>query len=331
MSDTPLAPYRSVEQRREALREAARGVGGEVVPYGRSTDGEPLEAVRVPSTGPKGSTGSKGSADRRVLCSANIHGPEWIGCEVALAMLREAAEDDSVVAPLRREAELWVIPCLNPDGYRRTWDREGVGPLPRLRPNAGGVDLNRNYPLPHGAERRALALFGAGSTTPGDATYAGPSPLSEPETRALDELCASQRFWASTNLHSFMGTLIPARVTDRACFARYKALCRRFFEAQPARRYRRLSSRIFDVFTGEQEDHQHHVHDTWAVCVEHFPIMASMRQHLRAPRTFWRFNPHDPGPWIDNDLPGLVAWLRAALDSPRPSELRASAGASDRG
>ncbi|MCX4244557.1 M14 family metallopeptidase [Paraliomyxa miuraensis] len=316
MSAGPLSPYRSPEHRRRAVRDVASAAGGEVVPYGQSVEGEALEAVRVPS--------SRG-ASRRVLCSANIHGPEWIGCEVALALLQTAADAGSPAAALLHHAELWVVPCLNPDGYRRTFERQGVGPLVHLRTNAHGVDLNRNYPLPGGARRHRLP--GSGSTTPGDTTYVGPAPLSEPETAALDRLCAEQGFWASTNLHSFMGTMIPAHVDDRPCFRHYARLCRAMADAQPRHRYRRLAARVLDTFTGEQEDHQHHVHDTWAVCIEVFPVLASYRQHWRPPSTFWRFNPHDPGPWIDNDLPGVIAWLRAALDSPRPSELRAQASA----
>lgn len=314
MTSAPLSPYRSPEQRHRAVRDAARAAGGEVVPYGSSVEGEPLEAVRLPSPG---------GSSRRVLCSANIHGPEHVGCEVALALVHAAADADTAAFALRREAELWVIPCLNPDGYRRTWAREGVGPLALLRTNAHGVDLNRNYPLPGGARRSRLP--GAGSTRPGDATYAGPAPLSEPETAALDRLCAAQSFWASANLHSFMGTTIPAHVDDRPCFGRYAELSRAFAAAQPRHRYRRLAARVFDTFTGEQEDHQHHVHDAWAVCVEVFPVLASYRQHWRPPCTYWRFNPHDPRPWIDNDLPGVIAWLRHALQGPRPSELRAAA------
>jgi hypothetical protein len=314
MSKGTLVPYRSPEQRHRAVRDAARAAGGEVVPYGHSVEGEPLEALRLPS--PTGAT-------RRVLCSANIHGPEHVGCEVALALARAAADEGTAAHALRREAELWVIPCLNPDGYRRTWALQGVGPLALLRTNARGVDLNRNYPLPGGARRWRLP--GAGSSRPGDATYAGPAPLSEPETAALDRLCAAQRFWASANLHSFMGTTIPAHVDDRACFRRYAELSHAFASAQPHHRYRRLAARVFDTFTGEQEDHQHHAHDTWAVCIEVFPVLASYRQHWRPPCTYWRFNPREPRRWIDNDLPGVVAWLRTALEGPRPSELRASA------
>lgn len=311
MTDGPLSPYRSPEQRRRAVRDAALAAGGEVVPYGESVDGEALEAVRLPSPT---------HASRRVLCSANIHGPEWIGCEVALALLRAAANPGGSAHPLRAQAELWVVPCINPDGYRRTFERQGVGPLALMRTNSRGVDLNRNYPLPTDARRHSFP--GSGSTRPGDATYVGPAPLSEPETAALDRLCATQGFWASTNLHSFMGTMIPAHVVDRPCFRHYATLCRAMAAAQPTHRYRRLAARVLDTFTGEQEDHQHHVHDTWAVCIEVFPVLASYRQHWRPPSTFWRFNPRDPTPWIDNDLPGVVAWLAAALESPRPSELR---------
>jgi hypothetical protein len=80
-----------------------------------------------------------------------------------------------------------------------------------------------------------------------------------------------------------------------------------------------LASRLFDTFTGEMEDFQDHVHRSWAVCVETFPVGRSLRQHLRAPSLFWRFNPRDPGPWVDNDVPGIAAYLHAALDlGPRP-------------
>ena len=74
--------------------------------------------------------------------------------------LLERAEAEPELRRLRERAELWVIPCLNPDGYARVWQRGGVGRLPELRPNARGVDLNRNFPLPAG--RRRLALPGRG-------------------------------------------------------------------------------------------------------------------------------------------------------------------------
>jgi predicted deacylase len=293
----------------DAARRLAERAGAELVHYGDSIEGRPLHAVRLP--GPAGAP--------RVLCAANIHGVELVGAEVTLALLEAAGEPRGELARLRARAELWLIPCVNPDGYARTWAAGGAGRLAELRTNARGVDLNRNYPMP-GRPRTSNWIPGAGSARHGDATYRGQAPLSEPETAALARLCAEHRFSASANLHSTMGTLIPARVTDRASFAGYVRLCSAFQAAQ-RRRYRRLSSRLFDVFTGEQEDFQHHAHRTWAVCVEVFPILASLRQHLRAPSLFWRFNPRDPRPWIDNDVPGIVALLHCALDlgPPPPS------------
>jgi predicted deacylase len=311
-----LAPYPDPEARErelEALAAAAsRSLSGvELVHYGHSVEGRALTAVRVPRR-------NAGDSGPRILVCANTHGPEFIGNRVCTAMLRALGESDSPVHRLLERAELWLVPCINPDGYARTCAVDGAGELPSLRHNKNGVDLNRNWPLPEG-ERR-LPLPGAGSPRPGDATYRGTHPLSEPETASLDRLLDEQRFHASANLHSFMGTMFPARVSDRGSFVRYRELCSALSEAQPKTRYRWLASRRFDTFTGEQEDHQHHRHRCWAICVECFPLAASFSQHLRAPSLFWRFNPHDPSAWIANDVPGIVAYLLAALELPRPGD-----------
>ena len=309
-SGSDLAPYLAPEAQDAALDALAVRLGGELVVYGASVDGRPLRALRVPSTTANAP---------RLLCGAMIHGVEWIAGQVALGLLRHL---DRPSADLRRRAELWVIPCINPDGRARTWERRGRGRLPELRANARGGDLNRNFPLPSGASPSRLP--GAGSTTPGAPTYRGPAPLSEPETAALAHLLADLRPHATANLHSFMGTLIPASVRDRPAYAAYAALCRAFAAAQRGPRYRRLASRHLDVYTGEQEDHQHHALDGWAICVETFTLAASFRQHLRAASLFWRFNPRDPAPWVTSDVAGLLAYFDAALALPRPRALARS-------
>ena len=305
MSLADLAPYPDPDTREHELDELAVRLDGELVVYGQSREDRPLRALRLPGGGP------------RILCAANIHGVEYIAGRVALGLAARLADRDPELQRLRARAELWLIPCLNPDGYARTWSTGGQGRLAELRANAAGVDLNRNFPRPGGGPPSRLP--GAGSDRPGDATYRGPHPLSEPETAALDRLFAAQRFHASVNLHSFMGTVIPARVTDRDAYATYRELARVLAHAQPRVRYRRLAHRIFDTFTGEQEDHQHHAHGTWAVCMETFPLRHSFAQHLRRPSVFWRFNPHDPAPWIANDVPGITAFFHAALDLAPPS------------
>ena len=99
--------------------------------------------------------GNRGS-DRRVLVIGCIHGNECAGVRVTRRLAELRAPEGSVV---------WLVHQLNPDGALR-----------HVRGNARGVDLNRNFPV----EWR--------SGSPGDLTYGGTAPLSEPESRAIRRL-----------------------------------------------------------------------------------------------------------------------------------------------
>jgi protein MpaA len=90
-----------------------------------------------------------------VLIVGCIHGNECAGESILSALLH--------IAP-RPGVQLWLVAQMNPDGT-------AAG----TRQNADGVDLNRNFP------------FGWRPLT--EPTYfAGPRPLSEPETRAAVRL-----------------------------------------------------------------------------------------------------------------------------------------------
>ena len=286
-----LAPYRPLE----AVLDEARSLG-RATTYGTSAEGRPLVAVEV------------GGGARLLQVTAGIHGVEYIGVETALAVLRAGPVPG---------ARLRVCPVLNPDAYARTWASSGEGSLHQLRRNARGVDLNRNFPLPWGA--RPSWVPGSGSLDPTDATYRGPAPLSEPETASLVALLGTEAPHASANLHSFMGTLICARVWHPRDWWGYAGLCRAFRRGQArGLGYLRLGTPVLDVFTGELEDWQHHVQRTWAVCVECFGVGESYRQHLRAPGVFWRFNPRHPDPVAARDAAGVRAMLEASLGLDRP-------------
>jgi protein MpaA len=94
---------------------------------------------------------------RRVLVVGCIHGSEPAGIAIATGLTRGSP-------PTR--ADLWIVPDLNPDGV-------AAG----TRQNADGVDLNRNFPF----HCRPLG-------PPGSLFYAGPRPLSEPESRLAARL-----------------------------------------------------------------------------------------------------------------------------------------------
>jgi murein tripeptide amidase MpaA len=81
------------------------------------------------------------------------------------AMHGDEQESDNPLSQLRdgrpiTGVNLWVVPVMNPDGYRRD-DRQ----------NARGVDLNRNFPV------HWVDLDGE--------VESGPRPASEPETRSM--------------------------------------------------------------------------------------------------------------------------------------------------
>jgi protein MpaA len=113
-----------------------------VHPLGRSWDGRPIRAIEVGN--PHGT---------RVLVVGCIHGNEQGGIPIALALERAAPPD----------LDLWIVPVLNPDGVEAD-----------ARPNAHGVDLNRNFPW---RWRRMGSVY-----------ESGPRPLSEREARIAHAL-----------------------------------------------------------------------------------------------------------------------------------------------
>ena len=137
--------------RREAVpcTVAAEGVAEprRTVQVGRSVEGEPL-TLHLFGTGPN-----------PTLILGGIHGDEPTSAYVAERLVTFLEEFPEV----RRGTTVAVLPRANPDGLAR-----------RTRKNANGVDLNRNLPAANWRKR-----------SPNRWDYGGPTPSSEPETRAL--------------------------------------------------------------------------------------------------------------------------------------------------
>lgn len=94
--------------------------------------------------------------------------------------------------------EIWIIPCVNPDGYEYVFNVNNLWRKNRRNNGNGtfGVDLNRNY-----AEGWNNAC--SGSTSTSSDTYKGPSPASEPEVQTLIKLSQAKRWARSMDYHSF--------------------------------------------------------------------------------------------------------------------------------
>jgi protein MpaA len=107
-----------------------------------------------------------------LLVVGGVHGNEPSGVEAALEM----------VAALRASppaAPVWIIPALNPDGVAAN-----------TKNSASDVDVNRNFPARN-------------FTTVHEPRYdPGPSPVSEPEVRALCDLVDRASPWGVVALHA---------------------------------------------------------------------------------------------------------------------------------
>ena len=143
-----------------------------------------------------------------VLYSSLQHAREWISTEVNRRLLEHVIkmyrEGKKQFVDLLNTNELWFVLVANPDGYQYTFDHERLW-RKNLRDNDGdnritpndGVDPNRNYP-----EHWKFDDEGSASIF-SDETYRGPSPASEPETRAMIALYDQVDFRFHVNYHSF--------------------------------------------------------------------------------------------------------------------------------
>ena len=121
------------------------------------------------------------------------------------------------VQQLVNNREIFIIPCVNPDGYvwNQTTNPGGGGGWRKNRRPLGtfvagvpqyGVDLNRNYNADWGNCSAPVggiaASCGSSSKTSANETYWGTGPFSEPETQAIRDFTAAHNFRMSIDQHS---------------------------------------------------------------------------------------------------------------------------------
>jgi hypothetical protein len=188
----------------DELRQVAAQHRGltKLVTIGTSTNGQPILALKVTRKARTTKDGKRPS----VLYLGAQHAREWITPEMVRRLLHHVLDSygsDPTITKLLKGTELWFVPVANPDGYDFTFSTERFW-RKTLRDNDGdgqitsvdGVDPNRNYPTKWGWDDEGS------SPDPADETYRGPSPASEPETRAVMGLLDRVRFEFVVNYHS---------------------------------------------------------------------------------------------------------------------------------
>jgi protein MpaA len=112
---------------------------------------------------------------KHMLVLGGVHGDEVEGVVLANALLAALLQKDTT------EFQLTLVPSFNVDGV-----------LAKTRGNANGVDLNRNLPTKDWSPE---------ATTP--RYQPGPSPLSEPENKALVDFIDQEKPDFVLSLHSW--------------------------------------------------------------------------------------------------------------------------------
>jgi len=141
--------------------------------------------------------------DRKVLVIGQHHGDEVLGIEVALGIAEALlSEPTKEVQAILSRYQIWIIPTINPEGWRIVrngeyqWkrrnnrDTNGNGVFD---PREDGVDLNRNYPLFWEYDQLTAVT---------DQYYKGSAPASEAEVRAVMDLAEREKFSLAVFYHS---------------------------------------------------------------------------------------------------------------------------------
>lgn len=199
--------YGGVDGLQQEMRELAEQYPQitELESIGQSTLGVDILALKVTKKSRHWKWGHKRKP--AVLYVSAQHAREWITPEVNRRLLLHFLENygsDRKITWLLNTTELWFVLVANPDGYdytftpgNRLWrknlaDNDGDGQITGV----DGVDPNRNFPTFWGYDNEGS------SPNPSSAVYRGPSPASEPETRAYDDLVRRIKPKFLVNYHS---------------------------------------------------------------------------------------------------------------------------------
>jgi hypothetical protein len=135
------------------------------------------------------------------------HAREWISVEVPYLLGKYLVENYSTNAEVKRlvdNADIWIVPLVNPDGleysihFYRYWRKN-------MRNNGDGtygVDLNRNYGYKWGWDNYGSSPHSSSEV------YRGQSPFSEPEIQAVRDLFNQNDFRALVSYHSYSQVIL---------------------------------------------------------------------------------------------------------------------------
>ncbi len=183
-----------------------------------------------------------GTGARNVIIIGQHHADEVIGVAISLGIAEEfcrQSRDSGETKRLLSEYRIWIVPTINPEGWRlvsrgearikrkNNRDTDGNG---KLDIRTDGVDLNRNYPIFWDLD---------GETKHMSSYFKGSSPASEAEVKAIIALGRKVEFELGIFYHSSItGALnekifLPAVDTEDAAFKELAGWAQFYAENSP--------------------------------------------------------------------------------------------------
>ena len=171
----------------------------ELVKIGTTYEGRDIILVKI--------SNNVESADTKpaLLYTGSIHAREWIGHELALKFIDHVAKFatiDPILEKSLNESTIYMVPCLNPDGYEYSREHFSFWRKNRRKNYDGtyGVDLNRNFSV--GWKKISNTKSNV---------YGGEEPFSEAETRAIKNFVDSHpNITIALDYHSQGNVFFPA-------------------------------------------------------------------------------------------------------------------------
>ncbi|MBV4437944.1 M14 family metallopeptidase [Clostridium tyrobutyricum] len=165
-----------------------------------------------------------GTGPNEVLYNGSHHSLEWITTPLLMKfaenIIKAYTENRSIrdynISDIWSRSSIYIIPMVNPDGVdlvlnglQRSnpyyndliqWNRGSTDFSRDWQANNRGVDINHNYDAGWQLSKDAEASYGVYG--PGPTRYSGPSPVSEPETKAVVDFTKSHNFRLVLAYHS---------------------------------------------------------------------------------------------------------------------------------
>ncbi|GLX79771.1 hypothetical protein tinsulaeT_31110 [Thalassotalea insulae] len=140
-----------------------------------------------------------------LLYTGTIHAREWIGNELAIQFIQYVISNYRFNPKLKQALTrntLYMVPCLNPDGFEYSRQHFSFWRKNRRNNNDGsyGVDLNRNFSVKFRQNQDTSSNI-----------YSGPYAFSEPETRAIRNFVLEHKnITVALDYHSQGNVFFPA-------------------------------------------------------------------------------------------------------------------------